>query len=94
MLGENGPFIVHNCVQHLARHVVADYALEFKKTRWGRHTPLALTVHDELVYVVDDDEAEEALAALQQIMRTPVPWWPELVTWSEGDIADTYGDAK
>ena len=21
-------------------------------------------------------------------------WWPQLVTWSEGDIADTYGDAK
>lgn len=94
VLGENGPFIVHNCVQHLARHVVADYALEFAKTEFGRKYPLALTVHDELVYVVDDDEAEEALAALQQIMRTPVPWWPELVTWSEGDIADTYGDAK
>lgn len=86
--------VTENCVQHLARHVVADYALEFAKTEFGRKYPLALTVHDELVYVVDADEAEEALAALQAIMRTPVPWWPQLVTWSEGDIADTYGDAK
>ena len=94
MLGENGPFIVHNCVQHLARHVVANYALEFAKTEFGRRYPLALTVHDELVYVVDEADAEPALAKLQEIMRTPVPWWPQLVTWSEGDIADTYGDAK
>ena len=94
VLGENGPFIVHNCVQHLARHVVADYALEFAKTEFGRKYPLALTVHDELVYVVDEADAEPALAKLQGIMRTPVSWWPQLVTWSEGDIADTYGDAK
>jgi DNA polymerase I-like protein with 3'-5' exonuclease and polymerase domains len=51
-------------------------------------------VHDELVYVVPDDEAVETLATVQEVMRTPPEWWPELVTWSEGDIADTYGDAK
>ena len=94
MLGENGPFIVHNCVQHLARHVVADYALEFAKTKFGRKYPLALTVHDELVYVVDEGPAPELLAELQRIMRTPPKWWPELVVWSEGDMAGTYGDAK
>ena len=86
--------VTENIVQHLARHVVADYALEFAKTEFGRKYPLALTVHDELVYVVDEADAEPALAKLQEIMRTPVPWWPQLVTWSEGDIADTYGDAK
>ena len=86
--------VTENIVQHLARHVVADYALEFAKTEFGRTYPLALTVHDELVYVVDEADAEPALIKLQGIMRTPVPWWPQLVTWSEGDIADTYGDAK
>ena len=44
--------------------------------------------------MVDEADAEPALAKLQGIMRTPVSWWPQLVTWSEGDIADTYGDAK
>lgn len=83
--------IDENIVQHLARCVIADNALEvWRKTG---HNP-ALTVHDELVYVVDEDEAESVLDIVQQIMRTPPEWWPELVTWSEGDIADTYGDAK
>lgn len=90
--GEDGQaFIVHNCVQALARDVIADAALEFKK-----RTSLLpkLSVHDELVYIVPEREAESMLAELQGIMRTPPAWWPELVTWSEGDIADTYGDAK
>jgi len=54
----------------------------------------ALMVHDELVYVVPEDEAQDTLDSVQRIMRTPPTWWPELLTWSEGDIADTYGAAK
>ena len=83
--------IDENLVQHLARNVVMGNALEFKK-QTGLST--ALRVHDELVYVVPEDIAEEKLALLQSIMRTPPVWWPELVVWSEGDIADTYGTAK
>jgi hypothetical protein len=83
--------IDENIVQHLARCVIADNALAVQNI-----TGLipALMVHDELVYVVPEDEAEETLSTVQQVMRTPPEWWPELVTWSEGDIADTYGDAK
>ena len=83
--------IDENIVQHLARCVIADNALTVQQIT-GLNP--ALMVHDELVYVVPDDEAEETLATVQQVMRTPPEWWPELVTWSEGDIADTYGDAK
>jgi DNA polymerase len=83
--------IDENIVQHLARCVIADNALIVQR-RTGL-TP-ALMVHDELVYVVPEDEAETVLETVQQTMRTPPDWWPELVTWSEGDIADTYGDAK
>jgi hypothetical protein len=83
--------IDENIVQHLARCVIADNALTVQKIT-GLNP--ALMVHDELVYVVPDDEAVETLATVQEVMRTPPEWWPELVTWSEGDIADTYGDAK
>jgi hypothetical protein len=83
--------IVENIVQHLARNVIADNALDMQ--RETRLIP-ALTVHDELVYVVPEDKAQETLDTVQRIMRTPPTWWPELLTWSEGDIADTYGDAK
>ena len=89
--GAQGPMVVHNCVQALARDVIAEHAVKFYKA--SGLTP-ALTVHDELVYVVPEDCAEDLLAQLQGIMRAGVSWWPELVTWSEGDIADTYGAAK
>jgi len=83
-----------NIVQHLGRNTVADNILEVAKTDIGKEFPLAHMVHDELVYVVPDAYAEEMLDTVQNIMRTPPKWWPELVVWSEGDIAQTYGDAK
>lgn len=83
--------IDENLVQHLARNIIMGMALEIKD-RFGI-TP-ALRVHDELVYIVDEGKAEQTLANVQSVMRTPPPWWPELVVWSEGDVADTYGAAK
>jgi len=82
---------VENLVQALARDVIAGNALEFRKRT--QMSP-ALMVHDELVYVVPEAYADTLLKELQSIMRTPPTWWPELVTWSEGDIADCYGEAK
>jgi hypothetical protein len=86
--------ITENIVQHLAREVICDHALAVAKTPLGKMYPLAHTVHDELIYVVRDEHAQEMLDTVQNIMRNGVTWWPELVTWSEGDIAQTYGEAK
>lgn len=86
-----GPKGVENLVQALARDVIASNAVEFYKMTGLR---AALMVHDELAYVVPDRYADEMLALLQKVMRTPVKWWPELVTWSEGDVAQSYGEAK
>ena len=86
--------IDENLVQHLARCVIADNMLTIARSKLMRNYPPALTVHDELVYVVPEGMAEEALDYVQSVMRTPPEWWPELVVWSEGDIADTYGAAK
>lgn len=83
--------IDENIVQALARDVMADNMLKF--TRDTGVYP-SLTVHDEAVYVVPEQEAEGMLAHLQEIMRTPPKWWPELVVWSEGSVADSYGAAK
>ena len=82
---------VENLVQALARDVIAEHAVKFFKQTGLRP---ALMVHDELVYVVPEKQAQEHLDTLQGIMRAGVSWWPELVTWSEGDIADCYGEAK
>lgn len=82
---------VENLVQGLARDVIAEHMVKFYQATGL--TP-ALTVHDELVYVVPEADAEGLLAQLQGIMRAGVSWWPELVTWSEGDVGDTYGAVK
>lgn len=82
---------VENLVQALARDVIAEHAVKF---RAATGLSPALMVHDELVYVVPEKNAQEQLDMLQRIMRSGVSWWPELVTWSEGDVADCYGEAK
>lgn len=83
--------ITENIVQALARDTVADNAVQFRQETG---MSFALMVHDELVYVTPKKDSEKLLARLQEIMRTPPKWWPELITWSEGDIAQQYGQAK
>jgi len=81
--------VTENIVQHLAREAMADMMLKVQK-----HYPVAHTVHDEIILVVDEAEAEAALEFMQGIMRSGVSWWPELVTWSEGGTAKDYGSAE
>jgi len=86
-----GPKVDENIVQALARDVLKDYKVQiFAATR---HRSV-LDVHDELVYIVPTEQAKEHLDTVQSIMRTPPKWWPELVTSSEADIANSYGAAK
>lgn len=86
-----GGKVDENIVQHLARTVIADNALEVWRRTGVRPAHI---VHDELIYIMPNAEAERHLEIVQDIMRTPPEWWPELKTWSEGSIADTYGAAK
>ena len=86
--------ITENIVQHLARGVIADMALSFSATPLGKKYNLVHTVHDELIYIVKDEDAKNVLDEVQKIMKNGVTWWPELITSSEGDIAQNYGDAK
>ncbi len=83
--------VTENLIQSLARDIIADNMFSFYKET-GLYP--ALMVHDELVYVAPENQAEKLLDKLQQIMRTPPQWWPDIILESEGDIADTYGDAK
>lgn len=86
-----GPKVDENIVQALARDSVFEAALRFFKL--SRMRPV-MRVHDELIYVFPKSEAQSLLDELQKILRSPPSWWPALITWSEGDLAETYGDAK
>lgn len=80
-----------NLVQAIARDVIAEQALTVLQETG--YSP-ALMVHDELVYVVPEDKAQQHLDDLNRIMRTAPSWLPGIVLWSEGDIAHNYGAAK
>lgn len=83
--GRTAPFIVHNCVQALARCVVAEQILTIAdKYR------VVLLVHDEVVLCVPEHQAEQALADTLEAFHTPRPWCPDLPVAGEGKISDYY----
>lgn len=90
-----GGQVVQHMTQALARIVVFDQGLVIEN-RWGRtrQEGVVLYVHDENVLIVRDAFARPALDDSIQIMSTPPAWWPGLPVAAEGDIAQTYGDAK
>lgn len=56
------------CIQGAARELLVDGLMRFENTRWG--DAVILPVHDEVVTVVPEDEAEAATEALVQSMAT------------------------
>lgn len=97
---EKGPKALHggvcceNISQHLAGQVLKDAWASYERDPISRVAPVVHQVHDELVLMAPENHAQEALAILQDKLRTPPAWWPELVTYSEGGIANNYGDVE
>ncbi len=89
-----GGSLLENIVQALARIVVMDAALHLRKKLATFDVQLALTVHDELVYVVPEDLAEVCKKIVLDHMSTPPEWAPILPLAAEADIGRSYGDAK
>lgn len=94
-----GGKVVENVVQGLARIVVFDQMAkidqEFRKQDSANaRFKIALTVHDEVVAVVPEDQADRCLAFMSKVMSTPPAWAQGLPVACEGDYALTYGDCK
>lgn len=87
-----GAKAVENIIQALARIAVMDAAIRIHKAK--PHWKLALQVHDELVYVVPENEADEALSHVVTEMRTPPDWCSDCPLDAEGSTAISYGQAK
>lgn len=83
-----------NLVQALSRYVLSDIMLAYADTELGQRYPIVHCVHDELVVVAADNDAQAVLDLLLTLMKTPPTWWPELVTSAEGSFAQRYGEAK
>ena len=84
-----GAKVFQRCTQSLARDIMAEIIVAV-----SRKYHVVGTVHDEILLLVEEDNAERALEDLLTIMRTPPDWAPDLPLDGEGGIADAYGDAK
>lgn len=84
---DGNPFIVHNCCQHIARNIIAEQWLAISK-----RYPVVLQVHDEIVCVVPEAEAEEAKQFMIDVMSTSPEWWPDIPLAAEAGYAKNYGD--
>lgn len=84
-----GAKVFQRCTQSLARDIMAEIIVAASKKY-----DVVGTVHDEVLMLVPDAEAEEALDFLLTLMRTPPSWAPDLPLDAEGGIAESYGDAK
>jgi DNA polymerase len=85
-----GGAIVENVTQALARIVISDNMLNIDRHGYK----VVLQVHDEVVLLVREEEAEEAYSNTIGWMRTAPAWATGLPLDAEGGIADRYGDAK
>ncbi len=84
-----GGRLTENVVQALARIVMTDGMLRIKK-----RYPIVLTVHDEVVVMVPENEAEEAKEWCRQQMVVEPSYMRGLPLAASADVATRYGDAK
>lgn len=97
-----GGALTENIIQSLARIIVSYQMVAI--SRWlerqcaakkdGKIRRIVNMVHDEVVVVVPEDEAEETKAQMEKTMKTPLNWCKGLPVSCEADIGKTYGDAK
>jgi len=85
-----GGKLTENVVQALARIVMT--TAELRLARAGLKA--ALSVHDELIFVVPDQHVETVKQALHKALTAPVSWMPNLPVNCEIGVGDSYADAK
>lgn len=84
-----GGKVIENASQHLARLIIVENTMAARA-----YIPACMQVHDEVVSIVPEDEAQEAANLMLKIMSTPPKWWPNLPVSAEAKFGKTYGDAK
>lgn len=84
-----GSKVYQRCIQSLARDIIGDMVLELDKM-FG----VALQVHDEIVCIVPESEAEAAKTKMLEVMSTPRDWYMSLPLAAEAGYGASYGDAK
>ena len=91
-----GGKMLENIVQSLARICVMDSAVRIRRRlkSMRMHAWLNLQVHDELVYVVADSDADTLRDLVLEEMRCRPMWGQDIPLDAEAGLGPTYGDAK
>lgn len=91
-----GGSLLENITQALARIVVMEAATRIRnRVRVeGLDARFVLQVHDELVYIVKDEDLERTKAIALEEMRRPPSWLPIIPLDAEAGVGKNYGDAK
>lgn len=88
-----GGKMLENIVQALARICIMDAAIRIRKQS-SSDVWLNLQVHDELVYVVPDEQVHEYKKIVLDEMNRRPSWAPDLPLASEAAWGKSFGDAK
>lgn len=84
--GNEGAFIVHNCVQSLAFAIMKTQAI------WiAQYYPIVMNTHDEWCIVVPREQAEVAAEYMHRCMCTAPDYIQGIPLASEGGWAQSYG---
>lgn len=84
-----GAKVVENITQALARIVITE-----QMTRIGQQYQVLFQVHDEIICLVPEAEADHALAWMIKEMSVPPKWAPDLPVACEGGYAKNYGEIE
>jgi DNA polymerase I-like protein with 3'-5' exonuclease and polymerase domains len=88
--GDDGrPFLVHNCGQALAREII-DPQVQAIRQRY----PVVLQVHDAVLALVPESEAEEGTEFVRECMSQAPVWWTDIPIACEAGFGKTYGGIK
>jgi len=81
-----GGLLAENATQALARDVFMDRCLTLELAGYE----ILMRIHDEVVVLVDEADAEEHRAAIEQIMSTPPLWATDLPLGAEAIVSKHY----
>jgi DNA polymerase len=85
----HGAKVVENLSQHAAMQIVM-----WQTARINQRYPVKLSVHDEAVCVVKNDELDEARAYMEECLAMTPKWCRSIPVACETGVGGSYGDAK
>jgi len=94
-----GGKVIENAVQGLARIIVFDQMAKIdqlmrKRDTQDRRYKVVLTVHDEVVCAVPEDEEDWCKEIMVDIMSTPPRWCADIPLSCEVEAGNNYADTK